>query len=65
VQLPRSAIAPPPGAKVSRHERPKWFAQQATQHAKFDVEAVDLKEVNLPLLDEPNHPMKWQYRRQG
>ncbi len=42
----------------------KWFAQQATQHAKFDVESVDLKEVNLPLLDEPNHPMKRQYQHE-
>ncbi len=38
-----------------------WFAERARQHGKFEVSVVDLKEVNLPLLDEPNHPMKRQY----
>ncbi len=39
----------------------EWFAERATAHGKFSVEVVDLKQVNLPLLDEPNHPMKRQY----
>jgi NAD(P)H-dependent FMN reductase len=30
----------------------------------FDVEVIDLKEVNLPLLDEPNHPRLQQYTRE-
>lgn len=33
-----------------------WFEQQARQHAAFEIEAVDLAAVNLPLLDEPEHP---------
>jgi NAD(P)H-dependent FMN reductase len=39
-----------------------WFADYARQHGKFDVELVDLKEVNLPMMDEPNHPVKRQYQ---
>lgn len=39
-----------------------WFTERARLHAKFDVELVDLKEVALPLLDEPNHPTKRQYQ---
>jgi NAD(P)H-dependent FMN reductase len=38
-----------------------WFVEKARAHGKFDVELVDLKDVNLPLLDEPNHPVKRQY----
>jgi NAD(P)H-dependent FMN reductase len=38
-----------------------WFAGHATSHAKFDVTLVDLKEVSLPLLDEPKHPRLGQY----
>ena len=39
----------------------QWFAQRAREHAGFEVELVDLAEVNLPLLDEPNHPRLYQY----
>ncbi|MCL2450592.1 MAG: NAD(P)H-dependent oxidoreductase [Polyangiaceae bacterium] len=38
-----------------------WFVEQARKHAKFEVELVDLKEVDLPLLDEPKHPRFRQY----
>ncbi len=41
-----------------------WFAEVAEQHASFDVELVDLAEVGLPLLDEPNHPRLRQYVHQ-
>jgi NAD(P)H-dependent FMN reductase len=34
----------------------QWFAELAAEHAAFDVELVDLAEVNLPFMDEPNHP---------
>jgi NAD(P)H-dependent FMN reductase len=33
-----------------------WFFERAKAHGKFDVTLVDLKEVNLPLFDEPQHP---------
>ncbi|MFF7335009.1 NAD(P)H-dependent oxidoreductase [Streptomyces sp. NPDC008150] len=41
-----------------------WFADVATRHDCFDVEVVDLAEVGLPLLDEPNHPRLRQYVHQ-
>lgn len=38
-----------------------WFLEQARRHGKFDIEAVDLADVNLPLLDEPQHPRFGDY----
>jgi NAD(P)H-dependent FMN reductase len=38
-----------------------WFLERAKAHGKFEVALVDLKEVNLPLLDEPKHPKLGQY----
>jgi NAD(P)H-dependent FMN reductase len=38
-----------------------WFYQQARAHGKFDVEVIDLADVNLPLFDEPRHPRFAQY----
>ncbi|MCA9529654.1 MAG: NAD(P)H-dependent oxidoreductase [Myxococcales bacterium] len=39
-----------------------WFHGYATAHpAGFDIGFADLKEVNLPLLDEPNHPALHKY----
>src|SRR5579872_6813928 len=39
----------------------EWFADVARKHGAFDVELVDLAEVGLPFLDEPNHPRFRQY----
>ncbi len=39
----------------------EWFLERAKLHEKFDVELVDLLEVNLPLFDEPNHPRLRKY----
>lgn len=41
-----------------------WFLERARAHGKFNVELVDLAEVNLPLLDEPAHPRLAQYEQQ-
>lgn len=38
-----------------------WFMEQARAHGGFDVELVDLAEVDLPLFDEPRHPRLRQY----
>lgn len=38
-----------------------WVAGLAATHPAFEVEVVDLATVNLPLFDEPNHPMLGQY----
>lgn len=41
----------------------KWFEGYARSHGGFDeVELIDLKEVNLPLLNEPKHPVMKDYR---
>jgi NAD(P)H-dependent FMN reductase len=40
----------------------QWFVERAKQHGGFEVELVDLQVVNLPLLDEPNHPRLRQYQ---
>ena len=40
----------------------RWFVAQASAHGKFDVEYVDLKERNLPILCEPNHPRLKKYQ---
>jgi NAD(P)H-dependent FMN reductase len=39
----------------------RWFIARATEHSKFDVELADLKELNLPILDEPHHPRLKKY----
>lgn len=38
-----------------------WFGDHARKHGKFNIEMVDLQELNLPMLDEPNHPRLKQY----
>ena len=40
----------------------RWFDGRARLHAGFDVELVDLAEVNLPLFDEPEHPRLRKYQ---
>ena len=42
----------------------QWFAARAKDHGGFDVTVVDLAELGLPLLDEPNHPRLGQYTQQ-
>jgi NAD(P)H-dependent FMN reductase len=34
----------------------QWFFDVATAYGQFDVELVDLKDINLPVFDEPKHP---------
>jgi NAD(P)H-dependent FMN reductase len=41
-----------------------WFEDFARRHGKFDIELVDLAEVNLPLLDEPAHPRLMNYQHE-
>jgi NAD(P)H-dependent FMN reductase len=42
----------------------EWFRERAADHGYFDVELIDLAQVNLPLLDEPNSPRLHQYVHQ-
>ncbi|HEX2857534.1 MAG TPA: NAD(P)H-dependent oxidoreductase [Propionibacteriaceae bacterium] len=42
----------------------QWFVERARQHGGFTVETADLAEIDLPLLDEPNHPRLGKYTHQ-
>ena len=41
-----------------------WIAAEAHAHGGFDIEVVDLAEVNLPMFDEPHHPRFGTYEHQ-
>lgn len=41
-----------------------WFVAEAENHGGFDVKIADLKEVDLPLMTEPNHPRVKQYTQE-
>ncbi len=40
----------------------QWFHEHAKTHGQFDAELVDLAAFNLPVFDEPQHPMRRQYQ---
>ena len=41
----------------------RWVTEFAKKHAGFDeVESVDLRELNLPVFNEPNHPAMQDYK---
>jgi NAD(P)H-dependent FMN reductase len=39
----------------------EWFSEVARQHGGFEVDVVDLAELGLPFMDEPNHPRLRRY----
>src|SRR5215217_4396248 len=39
----------------------QWFSEYTAEHGKFEPVLADLAEFNLPLFDEPEHPMKQNY----
>ena len=41
-----------------------WFLRVAREHAAFEVFLVDLADLDLPLLDEPEHPVKQLYKHE-
>ena len=41
-----------------------WIYERAVTHGGFDVELVDLAEINLPMFDEPKHPRFGEYVHQ-
>jgi NAD(P)H-dependent FMN reductase len=41
-----------------------WFSSIARAHGAFEVEDVDLAEVNLPVFDEPEHPRLGKYQHE-
>lgn len=42
----------------------KWVEDLAREQNGFDVEVVDLKEIDLPLLDEAGHPRAQAYEHE-
>jgi NAD(P)H-dependent FMN reductase len=41
-----------------------WFRDRAIKTGDFEVELIDLAEVNLPMFDEPKHPRFGEYVHQ-
>lgn len=42
----------------------RWFYDYAQKHSDFAVELVDLAKINLPMYDEPRHPVLMQYEHE-
>ncbi len=42
----------------------RWIFGVASEHSEFETEFLDLAEIGLPMLDEPNHPRLYQYQHQ-
>ncbi len=40
----------------------KWFNDFAKKDGKFDANLVELADFNLPVYDEPQHPMRREYQ---
>lgn len=47
------------GATVAR-----WFHGAAVEHGRFECELVDLAAFDLPVYDEPRHPVLQQYEHE-
>lgn len=41
----------------------EWVRTAAEADGRFDVDFVDLAELQLPMMDEPNHPSMQQYTK--
>lgn len=41
-----------------------WITELAKKHGSFDVELLDLGEINLPMMNEPNHPRLKKYEHE-
>jgi NAD(P)H-dependent FMN reductase len=42
----------------------RWFNEFAVRHGKFEVVLVDLADFNLPVYDEPHHPVMQKYQNE-
>lgn len=40
----------------------KWLTEKAKSLGQYEVELLDLAEINLPLMDEPHHPRMQDYK---
>lgn len=41
-----------------------WITALARQHDNYSIELLDLAQINLPFMDEPNHPRLQQYQHE-
>lgn len=41
-----------------------WYSEKIKTNENFELEVLDLKEINLPMLDEPTHPRLQQYQHE-
>lgn len=41
----------------------EWVRGEAQKRSEFEIDFVDLAELNLPFMDEPNHPVLRQYTK--
>lgn len=41
-----------------------WITALAKQYGNFNVEFLDLGEINLPMMNEPNHPVLKKYQHE-
>jgi len=41
-----------------------WILEVARQHGSFDVELLDLGEINLPMMNERHHPVLKKYEHE-
>ena len=39
----------------------EWFIERARRHGRFEIDVIDLKELDLPLFAERQHPRLHQY----
>lgn len=42
----------------------EWFRAKAEADGRFEIDYADLAEIDLPFMDEPNHPRLRQYTKQ-
>jgi NAD(P)H-dependent FMN reductase len=42
----------------------EWFESRAVAHGGFDIDVADLAAIDLPFMDEPNHPRLRDYTHQ-
>jgi NAD(P)H-dependent FMN reductase len=42
----------------------KWIADLAKENGNFSVEVLDLGDINLPMMNEPNHPSLRKYEHE-
>jgi NAD(P)H-dependent FMN reductase len=41
-----------------------WIFDKAKEHKDFDIELLDLAVINLPMMDEPEHPRFKKYHHE-